>query len=54
MNFVQPDVWVDDAKDQPSTSQQAAARDEFARPTKNRRQLGLQSKVSSLTGGGQQ
>ena len=34
----QPDVGVDDEKDQPTTSQQAAAREEFARPTKKRQQ----------------
>ena len=34
--LLQPDVGVDDEKDQPSTSQQVAAREEFARPTKKR------------------
>ena len=36
--LLQPDVGVDDEKDQPTTSQQAAAREEFARPTKKRQQ----------------
>ena len=34
----QPDVGVDDEKGQPATSQLAAAREEFARPTKKRQQ----------------
>ena len=36
--MLQPDVGVDDHKDQPTTSQQAAAREEFARSTKKRQQ----------------
>ena len=36
--LLQPDVGVDDEKDQPTTSQQAAAREESARPTKKRQQ----------------
>ena len=34
ITLLQSDVGVDDDKDQPTTSQQAAAREEFARPTK--------------------
>ena len=36
--LLQPDVGVDDKKDQPTASQQAAAREKFARPTKKRQQ----------------
>ena len=34
--LLQPDVGVDDEKETVATTQQAAARDEFARPTKKR------------------
>ena len=34
----QPDVGVDGDRDQPTTSQRATAREEFARPTKKRQQ----------------
>ena len=36
--LLQPGVGVDNKKDQPSTSQQVTAREEFARPTKKRQQ----------------
>ena len=36
--LLQPDVGVDDEKDQPCTLQQAASREEFARPMKKRQQ----------------
>ena len=36
--LLQPDVGVDDEKDRPTISQQAAACEEFARPTKKRQQ----------------
>ena len=39
--LIQPDVGVDGEKYRPSTSQQVAAREEFARPTKKRQQQSL-------------
>ena len=36
----QPDVGVDDEKETPATSQQAAVREEFPSPTKKRQEQG--------------
>ena len=53
--LLQPDVGVDDEKETTANLQQAAVREEFARPTKNKgRRLELSIKASSLTGAGQQ